>query len=270
MGKSITPVKLSLKEILIKSFGVVLIFVCWEIISHILPPSRLPSPSAVIGELFGGLFSSTLISSQGGGSKGLFPHLIYTIQRWASGVMVGSFLGIVAGLVLGWSEKLRDFIEPPLETIRAIPPLVAVPFLLLWFGPGAFTQFLVVVFFCFMRVVVFTVEAINNVLLTQKQFALTLGASRGLVFKTVVLPAIFPELIGGIRVVMASSWGIEVVAELMGSQSGVGRVFAFLIPVLAAKSIIAAILWITIIAAMLDAIFVYFSRFLTKWVPENK
>jgi ABC-type nitrate/sulfonate/bicarbonate transport system permease component len=257
------------KDLFIKASGILLVILCWWIVSLYLPPSRLPSPLAVLRELGQSMFDSVWIKTRIGGS-GLFPHLMYSLGRWAAGATAGALLGIAVGLLLGLNKAVRDFCEPPLEFIRSVPPLAMAPFFILWFGLGTITQLLVVAFFAFMRLVIFTVEAIKNVQPVQQQFALTLGASRKQLFKAVILPAIFPELIGGLRVVMATSWGIVIVAEMMGSKSGIGRCFSVFITVLAAKEIIAAIIWVTIIAALTDAGFLLFARRLTKWVPGNQ
>ena len=56
-----------------------------------------------------------------------------------------------------------------------------------------------------------------------------MGASRGQVFRTIVLPAIIPELVGGIRVGVALAWGIAVVTELLGAPVGIGKVFSMML-----------------------------------------
>ena len=254
----------------LKIAGVALLIGIWQFLTRYLPPSRLPTPASVLVELYEGLFKSVWISMRGGGNNGLWPHLLFSLWRWFCGTILGSALGIGMGLLIGGNRHVRDFFEPPLEFLRSVPPLAAVPFFIVWFGLGSITQLLVIVYFAFMRIMIFIVEAINNVSEVQKQFALTLGASRRQLFKTVVLPAVFPELVGGLRVVMASSWGIVVVAEMMGAHNGIGRVFNILITVLATKSIIAAIIWVTVIASATDALFVLIAGRWTKWVPEQK
>lgn len=256
------------KELALKVLGVILLFLIWWLISLFLPPSRLPSPMQVFADLFKVLYDSSWIKTRIG-NDGLFPHLMYSLGRWAVGASIGSVLGVIVGLLLGWNAYVRNLSEMPLEFLRSIPPLAVVPFFIIWFGLGTITQILVVSFFAFMRLMVYTVEAVNNVPPVQKQFAQTLGASRFQLFKGVILPAIYPELIGGLRVVMAMSWGIVLVAEMMGSENGIGRCLTTFITVLAAKEIIASIIWVTLIAAFTDKIFLLISRYVTRWVPSN-
>ena len=48
----------------------------------------------------------------------------------------------------------------PIEVFRTVPPLAAVPFALMWLGPSALTQFVVLVFYSFLRLVINAVEAV--------------------------------------------------------------------------------------------------------------
>lgn len=173
------------------------------------------------------------------------------------------------GLAMGWSPRFRSLLELPIEVFRTIPPLAAIPFFLMWFGPAALTQFLVLVFYSFLRVVINTVEAIRNVPPVLSQYARTLGATPGQVYRTVILPAIVPELVGAMRIALAATWGLEIVAELLGSPAGVGRLFSYLVPLLRPDLIIALIAWVTLVAVGLDQlILVPLLRVSTRWVPR--
>ena len=98
---------------------------------------------------------------------------------------------------------------------------------------------------------------------------MTMGATRGQVFRTVIWPALFPELVGAMRVILAASWGLQVVAELLGTPAGVGKVFLYLIPLLRPDLIIAVIFWVTVVAVIVDQfVFVPIARWVTRWVPR--
>jgi hypothetical protein len=74
----------------------------------------------------------------------------------------------------------------------------------------------------------------------------------------------------GIRLVICVSWGIQIVTELMGAPQGMGQVFSMAIPMQALDLIIAGILWITLLAATTDLLFVWFARAVTRWVPVHR
>lgn len=81
----------------------------------------LAGPLATIGALSAGIADGSLALDA-----------IATLVRVAAGVTLGLALGIPLGLVSG----RRRSIEPPLDFLRAIPPLLFFPLLLLAFGYG--------------------------------------------------------------------------------------------------------------------------------------
>lgn len=232
----------------------------------IVSDDRVPSPSAVAGEFFPILFRSPEIAASGGGTSGMLPHLLFSITLTLVGGTAGTLLGIGIGLLMSVSRRARYFLEAPIEAIRVLPPLAAVPFFLIWFGPWPLTQFLVILFYASLRMVVFTHEAVRNINPLYDQYAATLGARPAQRVRGVILPAMLPELVGGIRVMIATAWGIEVVAELMGSQFGVGRLFALLATFLASTAIVTIIIWVSLVGITLDLAFQAISRRLTRWV----
>lgn len=254
---------------LLSFLGIGIFLAVWYFLSNRLGPMRLPPPHDVIYMFFTSLTFSRELLVQGGGNQGLLPHLIYTFTRTLLGGAVGITLGILVGLAMGWSQRLRYFLEPPIELIRTIPPLAAAPFFLMWLGPTPISHFGMLVFYTFLILVINTLEAIRNVPLVYHQYAATMGASRAQIFRTVVLPAIVPELTGAVRVAIGVCWGIQVVVELLGAPRGMGQVFNMLLSVQRLSLIMAGILWITVMAVAVDFVFTRFARFLTRWQPVH-
>ncbi len=249
--------------------GVAAVLLGWWLAALQIGESRLPTPWQQVSALFDVVVYSPVLASQPGSPGHIWRDLGYTAARCLSGVFVGSVLGIVVGLVMAWSRNTRDVLDLPIETLRTIPPLAAIPFFLMWFGPAATTQFLLLVFFAFLRIVINTVEGVRSIPPYYSHFAMTMGATRGQVFRTVIWPALFPELVGAMRVILAASWGLQVVAELLGTPAGVGKVFLYLIPLLRPDLIIAVIFWVTVVAVIVDQfVFVPIARWVTRWVPR--
>jgi len=255
---------------LLRVGGILLALAVWKGLSLWLGEFKLPAPETILRVMFVALVQSPILEMQGGGSNGIWPHLLYTFERTLLGSMIGILLGVVVGLLIGYSRWLRLLVEAPIETMRTVPPLAAIPFFLMWFGPTQTAQLSMMVFYCFFMLLINTVSAIANVHPIYVNYASTLGASKGQVYRTVVLPAIIPELVGGIRVAIGVSWGIQIVTELMGAQEGMGQVFSMVMPMQALDLIIVGVLWITILAAATDLLFVWAARVVTRWVPVER
>lgn len=76
-----------------------------------------------------------------------------------------------------------------------------------------------------------------------------------------------PALVGGMRVAVGIAWGVQIVAELMGGQYGMGRVFSSMISFQALDAIVVGILWIALAAAIVDLVLLSVIRRITRWMP---
>jgi ABC-type nitrate/sulfonate/bicarbonate transport system permease component len=163
--------------------------------------------------------------------------------------------------------RFRAIAELPIEVLRTIPPLAAIPFFLIWIGTTPIGQLMMVGFYTFVMLVVTTLNAAANVDPIYPRFAATLGADPNRIFRTVIFPAMVPAIAGGIRVAVGIALGVQVVAELMGGRQGMGQVFSMMISFQALDVIIIGIFWIAVAAVIIDLVLVWGIRRLTRWMP---
>jgi ABC-type nitrate/sulfonate/bicarbonate transport system permease component len=254
---------------ILKFLSVPLMVALWWVVAQKLGGYRLPSPEEVFAKFFPFLVYWKPLAAYGLGTSGIKPHLIYTTWRTISGGATGMALGIAVGLLMSWSKPFRDVLELPLEAIRTVPPLAAIPFFIMWFGPGPISQFWLLAFYGFLGMVIYTVEAVRNVPPVYARFARSLGATEAQIFRTVVLPAILPKLTGGLRVSIAGVWGMELIAEMIGSPKGMGQVFLYDFSVSAVDLMIVSVLWVGILAYLTDLIFRTVFGYVNRWMPKE-
>jgi ABC-type nitrate/sulfonate/bicarbonate transport system permease component len=246
-------------------FGLIVFFLIWTLISHLIGSSRLPKPLSVIKAFFSIISYKGLVEIGGADAYGIIPHLLYSLKQLVIGFLMGMFFGIGLGLLMASSDFAERLLTIPVEIARAIPPLVAIPFFIIWFGPGSSSQIGMMIFYTTVRMIIYTYEAVQNVPSVSISYAKTMGATKGQIYRTVIIEDIIPELAGGLRTILPTSFGIQVVAEMLGSSMGIGRVFSILIMVLAVDRIIAAIFWVALVANLLDYSVLKITRYITRW-----
>jgi ABC-type nitrate/sulfonate/bicarbonate transport system permease component len=193
----------------------------------------------------------------------------YSMTMLLTGFAVGTGAGILLGLAMAYSRAVRFAAESITEVIRPVPIFALIPLFILWFGVGLMPQIALVAFGCFVIVVVNTSEAIRNVKPLYMQAAYTLGATRGYAFRTVIVPAITPEIIGAVRVAAAASFGLDVAAEFLGAQQGLGHLMITNQLYLRTEGIMIAIIIFSLLSLILDFLLRRGGDYLTRWSERS-
>jgi ABC-type nitrate/sulfonate/bicarbonate transport system permease component len=217
----------------------IILAVVWEVAAEIVagsverPDHVLPTIQSILGS-FKGLSDYWpgglgVKATQDGGPRtivGAFLALGYgtllTSLRLAVGFGLGVALGMGGGLLLGYSKMVRRFAMGPLHLIAGLQLLALLPIFVFWFGATTKCAVIFVAFGCCFTVMRLTVNAIDNVPVRYISFARTLGASKRQIHRRVILPAILPELRGGITLALTFAWSLILGGELIGVQNGLG------------------------------------------------
>ncbi len=145
-----------------------------------------------------------------------------SVTRLLIGYGLAVLLGVAAGVAIGGNRWLRSLTEPVLEFLRAIPPPVLVPVLILIFGLGDRTKILVITAGGIWPVLLNTVEGVraaDEVLVDTCRGYRIHGWLR---LRTFVLPAASPQIVVGARQALSISIIMMVIGELLGTTNGLG------------------------------------------------
>ena len=193
-----------------------------------------------------------------------------TVGMTLTGFLLGTILGVGLGLLMAYSATARVLLSDALDATRPVPVFALIPLFLLWFGIGRGPQIALIALGTSVILGVTTLEAIRNVNPIPVRAALTLGATRGTIYRRVVLPSIFPHLLGAIRVAAAASWGLDVAAELIGSQNGLGYLMIVRQQYLDTAGILVVVVVYAVLALVLDRAIVWLERPLTRWTHRDQ
>ena len=169
----------------------------------------LPSPLAVWGA-FNDLDPS------------LWHHMFVTASRLAIGSCLGIGFGISMGILFSSWPTSGRLLLPSVQAMRAIPPVATVPFFLLWFGFSEFGKYLIIVCGIGFNLAVATLQAVRAVPERYQILFQSFRTEPGSLPLSYCLPVALEALGPTIRFSIATAVGLVVVAELLGSQSGLG------------------------------------------------
>lgn len=254
-----TPLHIAARRVLgaldpLRLAGIVVFVLVWQGFTGLLSPIVLPPPLAVVRRLAADFLDAPSLSYYGVANPNLYANLLYTAENVVIAVLAGAAIGIVAGLVSARFSIVRAVINPIMMTAGTVPILVAAPFLLIWFGVGRASAVCLVVFYVAVILYLFAQRAANNVSPIYEEFARTLGATQRQIVVDLLIPATVPEILGGLRIALAGAWGLEAIAELLGSQEGVGKVLEVLAGATDTEGIMANLLMLGFVAIVVDAL----------------
>lgn len=228
--------------------------VAWQLLSVVLGQDILPNPAEVARLWATHALDDAVIRSQGGGDHGFLPHAALTMARVAGGVAIGTTAGVVLAAALFQWPSWRRAVEPLLESLRVIPPLILIPLVLVLLGPTEVTQVVVCAVYTALSMLVHTLNALRNVPGAYWVIARMHRASPWQTLRTVALPAALPELLGGIRISLALALGIVIVSEYLGAPDGIGRVLKFTLSFARADLLLVGLAWAVLIGMLFDQV----------------
>jgi len=207
------PQRLRLKTAAVGLAPYLVALIFWQIVSSLdlWPRVLFPSPVDVFTAFVADLHSGVLLL-----------NLAVSLTSLAYGFIVGGGLGVPLAYLMGLHRTSRDFFDPLVNLVQAIPGLAWIPFAILWFGLGqAAVTFIVTmaVFFPVLHNLLTGIRLVQPVLVEASQ---TLGARRLAIIRYVIFPATLPNLITGIRLGIAFGFRSLVGGEMIASTNGIG------------------------------------------------
>lgn len=191
-----------------------------------------------------------------------------TSLRLFAGLALGAFVGLAAGLAVSWSKWSRRTVGLPAQILRTFPMLALIPMFQLWFGATYLGMTLFVAFAVGVIFFTGTANAVGNVADIYVDYARTQGASRLQIYRTVLLPAMFPELRSSILLGLGTAWTAVIAAEFLGAQTGLGQIIVSAQYFGYVDRMFLVALLLLFYAAITYALFERASRRLTEWMPR--
>ncbi|WP_254278896.1 ABC transporter permease [Haloarcula marina] len=234
--------------------GIAAFVLLWWLASLTQAPYVLPSPFTV---------ATTFYAEATGG--GMLTALGNSILHWVPGAVVGTGLGIAAGIALGWSPLVDDISSPVVRLLRPVPPLALIGFAIAWFGinhAGAAFIIAIGAFWINFYATYGGVEGVSEDLL---DVARSLGVQGDFeLIRSVVVPASLPEITTGVRTGIGRCWMLVVASEIFGVP-GIGRRILRASNNLQVDVVITYILVLSLMFLLVDVAFRAFQRRALAW-----
>ncbi|QIK69529.1 ABC transporter permease [Erysipelothrix sp. HDW6C] len=236
------------KRVLRPLILLVVILALWQGASSVLaiPSYILPSPLE--------LGQHMITSFQTGN---LWHHIFTTLRE----ILIGTFYGILLGIVLGYliakSTVVERLLMPIILIIQIAPKISLAPLFILWFGLGLTSKIALVILVVSFPVMVAQSTTIKNIDQNYVDFMTVLNGNKWQRFIHIELPYSLTAILSGIKVSVTQGMTGAVIGEMMGAQAGLGYLLTYGSEMYDIKIILSSV----IILSFLGLILYYIAEF---------
>jgi NitT/TauT family transport system permease protein len=215
-------------------------------------PLFVPAPSAV-AEALGDVGPETI--------RLLGPTLGRTLVAYA--LSVGPGVGL--GIAIGAARHLYGLLNPFLVALYAVPKILVLPWILLIFGLGATPAIVYGALHGFFPVCLLTIGGVRDLERMPAVVARSMGATPWQVYRKVLLPAIVPAVLAGMRLGLIFCLLGVLVVEMFAGVRGVGFLLGALANAFRAADLFAATALVSVLSVAGVLALERLGRHLGRW-----
>jgi NitT/TauT family transport system permease protein len=152
----------------------------------------------------------------------LWRHIGASLMRVGTGFGLAVCVAVPLGLWMGWVRGAYKTLNPIFQILRPISPIAWIPIAILWFGVGDASPIFLIFIASVFPLVLQTTAGVHTIERRYLRAAANFGVPRSTLFRQVVIPAVLPEIIVGMRIGIGVAWLVVVAAEMIALRSGLG------------------------------------------------
>jgi nitrate/nitrite transport system permease protein len=198
--------------------GFAIFVLVWQVIAMLVP--AIPTP-AKTWDAATALFAHPFYDN-GPNDKGIGWNVLASLLRVAAGFSLAALVGIPVGFAIGRFKALNAMLSPIVSLLRPVSPLAWLPLGLLLFksaDPAAIWT----IFICSIwPMIINTAVGVTRVPQDYLNVARVLDLSEWKVLTRVLLPAVLPYVLTGVRLSIGTAWLVIVAAEMLTGGTGIG------------------------------------------------
>jgi NitT/TauT family transport system permease protein len=152
----------------------------------------------------------------------LWGHILASLEIIFVGFILSVLIAVPVGIMMGYYSRVNSTMRNFIELIRPISPLALYPLFIFIFGIGFMSKLAIVFWVSWIPLLFNTISGVKKTNEHYLHMAKILGATNMQIITNIILPAILPWVITGMRLAMGSALLVIVAAEMIGSNHGIG------------------------------------------------
>ncbi len=235
-------------------------FLLWEMASgRWIEPFLISSPSRIFQSFIAHLQEGTLIE-----------HFWVTFKEIGIGFPTGALFGIALGYLFGRSRALAEVFEPIIMAIYGIPRTALAPLFIVWLGIGIWSKVGVVFLLTFFLNFFNTYAGMKQMDQEYVDLARLMGATRWKLTFKVILPAISPYILTGVKTSIPFSVIGAIVGEFIAATEGIGFFIRLSAGVFKTADVFVGILVLMLLVIVMNKIADLVERRVLQWQTQTE
>lgn len=199
------------KSSIIRLVSIVVVLLAWEIGGRHINPLFMSYPSAIVKAAIAMFQTGELITA-----------LASSLQTLLTGFVTASVIGIVAGLLIGRYRSVDAATDWLVNALYATPLIAVIPLVILWFGLGDSAKLFIVTILAVFPVLINTASGVKNIPRSLIDVGTAFAANERQVFLKIIIPAVTPFIMTGLRLGIGRAIIGMVAAEFFTAITGLG------------------------------------------------
>ncbi|HUP30267.1 MAG TPA: nitrate ABC transporter permease, partial [Usitatibacter sp.] len=206
-----------IRKIVAMATGLAVFVVAWAFVASF---GRIPGPGPVFKEAV--VIFSNPFYRNGPNDQGIGWNVLMSLGRVGIGFGLAALVGIPLGFMIGRFRFLSDMAAPLIALLKPVSPLAWLPIGLLVFK-AANPASIYVIFVCSLwPMIVNTAVGVRQIPQDYLNVARVLNLSEWTTFTKILLPAVLPYMLTGVRLSIGVAWLVIVAAEMLTGGVGIG------------------------------------------------
>jgi ABC-type nitrate/sulfonate/bicarbonate transport system permease component len=188
-----------------------------------------------------------------------------SLELFGAGLAIAVVLGFFLGLLLARIRVLRTGLEPYILMLYATPMFALIPYILSLFGFEFRAKVIVVAMFGIWPILINTMEGARSVNQDLLEVARSYRSTEPKLWRHVIIPYTLPYTMTGVRQGIARSLVGVIASEFLLAATGLGSLILLYGNRFDAAHVLAAVLFITLLATLLMAIGRAIENYFARW-----
>jgi ABC-type nitrate/sulfonate/bicarbonate transport system permease component len=240
--------------------GFVTVLVVWELAVRVgwLKAAFISSPTRIVAAA-----QTEIAQGRIWGDIGV------SLLEFSLGFLAATIVGVLIGLIGGWSKRANYILDPWLAALYATPDVALVPLIILVLGIGIPSKVFVVFLTSLFSVAINTLVGVQSTDPRMLEVARSFRANQLTVFRTVVLPSTLPYVLTGLRLASGRALVGVVLAELIAANQGIGFMINVAGSVLNTGRLMVGVLLLGIFGVLLGEVMRRVEQRFEVWRPSR-